>query len=296
MLPNFLGIGPTKTATTWLFACLREHPQVFLPDAKETQFFVRKDYVDDLTEYEAFFESAGDAKAVGEISPRYFASAEATERVHRYLPGARLIITLRHPIERLESEYWHLKRLSVDFAGESHRIPDTIEQALQTHPHALIESSMYASNLKRWLAHFDRKQVHIVFSDDIKRDPAGVMREVFRFLDVDPNFVPQSLTQQGANVRQGVSPRSGFLGKAYTHVYSFLVRFIYRPVRRVIGLKSASAIKDTLRARQIMSAIFHKRGYPKMAAATRAELCKRFEADVRELEAMTGRDLSAWRV
>jgi len=35
MLPNFLGIGAQRAGTTWVYHCLREHPQIFLPDKKE---------------------------------------------------------------------------------------------------------------------------------------------------------------------------------------------------------------------------------------------------------------------
>ena len=293
MLPNFIGIGPTKTATTWLFQCLREHPQVFLPAAKETQFFVRRNFADDLAEYKRFFDASGDADAVGEISPRYFAAPEAPERLKRHLPGAKLIITLRDPVDRLESEYWHLRRMNI---GEATRnVPERLEDALRTHEAALVEPSLYARHLKSWLAHFDRTQIHIIFSEDVKSQPESVVRGVFEFLGVDASFVPGTLKAKGADVRQGVSPRSPMLGRTYTIIYSMLVRGVYRPVRRLIGLKRASAIKDALRARQVMSAVFHREGYPKMEASTRAMLRQRFADDVRELEALTGRDLSAWR-
>ncbi len=295
MLPNFLGIGPTKTATTWLFACLREHPEVFLPSAKETQFFARRDFTDCLREYEQFFEGSERAKAVGEISPRYFASPEAPQRIHRHLPNVKLIVTLRDPVERLESEYWHLRRMNVGIGDQSRVIPETLEAALATHEAALIEPSLYARHLKRWLALFDRSRVHIIFGDDVRSDPASVVRGVFEFLGVDPSFTPPALHEEGAAVRKGVSPRSPFFGRVYSAVYSVLVKGVYRPVRRVIGLKRASAIKDALRARQVMSAIFHRKGYPKMSAATRRMLRERFADDVRELEALTGRNLEAWR-
>jgi hypothetical protein len=295
MLPNFIGIGPTKTATTWLFACLREHPQVFLPAAKETQFFVQREFADDLTAYERFFHGADDANAVGEISPRYFASPEAPQRIKRHLPGVKLIVTLRDPVERLESEYWHLRRMNVEVGDAPRNVPDTLEAALQTHAAALLEPSLYATHLNRWLAHFDRAQIHIIFGEDVRSSPARVIRSAFEFLEVDARFVPAALHDEGSAVRKGVSPRSPMFGRVYTALYSILVRGVYRPVRRLIGLQRASAIKDALRARQVMSAVFHREGYPTMDAKTRTLLRQRFADDVRELEALTGRDLSAWR-
>jgi hypothetical protein len=38
-LPTFLGIGAPKCGTTWLAECLREHPQVFVPEVKEVVYF-----------------------------------------------------------------------------------------------------------------------------------------------------------------------------------------------------------------------------------------------------------------
>jgi len=44
--PTFLGIGAPKTGTTWLYAQLRRHPQIWLPPAKELHYFDRsEDYV-----------------------------------------------------------------------------------------------------------------------------------------------------------------------------------------------------------------------------------------------------------
>jgi len=295
MLPHFIGIGPTKTATTWLFECLREHPEVFLPAVKETQFFVRSQYTDNLAEYEQFFAGTKGDHTVGEISPRYFASADAAERIHRHLPHTKLIITLRHPVERLESEYWHLRRMNIEVGDTSRNVPDTLEDALRTHEQSLIEPSLYAKHLQRWRERFDQSQMHIIFGEDVRTRPADVMRDVFAFLGVDPSFEPASLTEQSASVRKGVSPRTPMLGRMYSMVYSVLVRGVYRPARRVLGLKRAAAIKDAVRARQVMSTVFHRAGYPKMNARTRAMLLERFDADVRELETMTGRDLSAWR-
>ena len=38
-LPNFLFIGTAKAGSSWIFEILREHPQVFVPDAKDLHFF-----------------------------------------------------------------------------------------------------------------------------------------------------------------------------------------------------------------------------------------------------------------
>lgn len=39
MFPDFLGIGATRSGTTWLDQNLRHHPQIFLPPIKELHYF-----------------------------------------------------------------------------------------------------------------------------------------------------------------------------------------------------------------------------------------------------------------
>lgn len=37
--PDFICVGPPKTATTWLFALFKKHPEVWVPPVKEVQYF-----------------------------------------------------------------------------------------------------------------------------------------------------------------------------------------------------------------------------------------------------------------
>ena len=72
MLPTFLVIGAMKGGTTALFKYLSGHPQVFMPECKETAFFVERfGWRRGLGWYEDLFVEAGDAIAVGEASPTY---------------------------------------------------------------------------------------------------------------------------------------------------------------------------------------------------------------------------------
>lgn len=42
--PSFLAIGPPKTGTTWLYANLKNHPEVYLPPDKELRYFWELNY------------------------------------------------------------------------------------------------------------------------------------------------------------------------------------------------------------------------------------------------------------
>src|ERR1700726_3528122 len=91
-LPDFFVVGHEKCGTTALYAMLRRHPQVYMPDLKEPRFFspeVRNaarenddnPYTDTLEEYLALFAPAGPEQLVGEASPQYLRSPDAAARI-----------------------------------------------------------------------------------------------------------------------------------------------------------------------------------------------------------------------
>ena len=128
-LPDFIAVGPPRTATTWLHEVLQGH--VCLPaDRKETDFFTRF-YDRGLDWYADYFRHCEGGIPVGELSPMYFASPPARERIARHLPECKIIVSLRDPVERAYSNYRMLRRIvatKVDFedcrddAGRSARI------------------------------------------------------------------------------------------------------------------------------------------------------------------------------
>ena len=72
MLPTFIVIGAGKAGTTSLWGYLRDHPQVFMSDPKELDFFtVEHNWSKGVGWYEAHFADAGDAVARGEASGSY---------------------------------------------------------------------------------------------------------------------------------------------------------------------------------------------------------------------------------
>ena len=104
-LPNFIIIGAARAGTVSLFHHLREHPEIYLPFVKETDFFY-KDFDKGLDYYQkSFYSGWKDEKAVGDISPWYIYSEDAAKNIHQTIPEVKIIATLRDPIERTFSDY-----------------------------------------------------------------------------------------------------------------------------------------------------------------------------------------------
>ncbi len=147
-LPSFFVIGPPRTGTTWLYEILRDRTLLPAP-TKETRFF-DKHFHRGIDWYRAHYPHTAADRHVGEIAPTYFASIEASERIARILPQAKVVCVFRHPVERVMSLY-KLKRAYG-------LIPWNFEQAMICDPE-MLESSRYATKLKAWQRTLGTEQV-----------------------------------------------------------------------------------------------------------------------------------------
>ena len=293
MLPNFIGLGAPKSATTWLYHCLREHPEIFVADSKEVMFFDYGDIRGRLATYEKHFDQAGDAKAVGEFSTRYLASTRAPARVKKLIPDAKLIASLRRPADQIYSHYWHLRRQNFHGLDASSEAP-SFEQALEDMEGQLLTPAFYHRNLSNWLEYFDQSQIHIILYDDIESAPGRVIRDLYSFLEVDISFVPSALTPSHFQMRKGGIAETAFKEGLQRGIYTFLVKNVYRPLKALLGVRRADKIKSTLRVREIMDFLFHGTEYPCLPSKKREILSRRFDSDVRKLSSLLGRPLSHW--
>lgn len=171
--PDFFFLGPDKAGSSWLQSVLREHPQVFVPAAKDT-FYFATEFDRGVGWYLRHFRSATpEHAAVGEICHDYLTDPGAVGRIAQVLPDARLVVCLREPVERAYSAYLN-KRRHADVAA-------SFEEALASDPE-LVDHSRYARHVERVLAHFPREQLLVLWFDDLQRDPQALLDRLCDFL------------------------------------------------------------------------------------------------------------------
>jgi hypothetical protein len=204
-LPNFLIVGAARSGTTTLYSYLQAHPEVYLPASKrpEPHFFLKDwEYGMGIDYYaRKYFSAWRGQRALGEASASYLCYDWVADRILRHLPGVKLIATLRNPIERAHSNYWHtiksgLESCSFEEAVRTERqrlaeIVDPFWRAVR--PYAYVERGFYYRHLSDYLLRFPRSQMHIVLFEDLLRSPGQVLRGILEFLEVDPEFVPADL-------------------------------------------------------------------------------------------------------
>ena len=104
---GFVIAGAQKAGTTTLDHLLRTHPQVLMASVKETHFFDdetldwrRPDYA----VLDAFYP-ATPGRLRGEATPITLFWRPALDRLHRYDPDARIVLSLRDPVQRACSHW-----------------------------------------------------------------------------------------------------------------------------------------------------------------------------------------------
>lgn len=294
-LPNLLGIGAPKAATTWLAGVLAQHPEVYTPPAKELNVLHYLDFEGRLPEYLGYFDAAGAAKVRCDFSTRYLASPRAVDRAANLIPDAKLLVCLRDPVKQVQSHYWHLRRQNFHQWAPLARSPDVFE-ALERFPELLLEPALYGKHLARWLAHFPRERLWVILADDLRPDPAPTLSKLCAFLGIaaDPATV-QCMLAAPRDARAGVQPRSAGWERVYRRLYTGLARGPYRWTKEVFGVNRADAIKRLLRVRRVFELVFFTPGYPTLSIEEERRLRRVFDDDLCLLQELLDRDLDGWR-
>jgi hypothetical protein len=278
---DFIGIGVQRAATTWLFSCLEEHPEIrgaIVANNKELNFF-NHNYEKGYAWYHRRFEF-GPWKT-GEYSVLYFPDKNISERIYRYNPNVRLILSLRNPIDRAFSQHRHEIRRN--------RLPEHLydfAKAMEQNP-TYVEQGRYATHLERYLMFFDHEQIYIILFDDIVSKPSKVLCNLFSFLGVDTSFQPSMISKR-VNV-------------AHTYRSRELHRFIRttsKYIREFLGETTLRAVKATkLPAviRRYNEVELDENVVPSLSEDMRKHLQSVFNEEIERLESLIGRNLSHWK-
>lgn len=273
-LPTFLVIGAMKAGTTSLYEYLRRHPDVFMAEEKEVQFFSEHNWWRGVDWYRSNFAGAKHERAVGEASPSYTrfpVSPEARERIANVLPDAKLVYIIRHPVDRLLSQYGHL----VDF-GLEHRPVD--EAVLDERVY--LGTSRYAAQIERYLELFDRNQLLVVTTDELRTSRRATMAKVCTFIGVEPDALDDAVDRQfNTSDQHRTEPQALARLRRST---------MFRAARR--------AVPERVRALGWRVATRTPPPRPPVAItpATRATVVERLRPDLERLPRHMGREFDCW--
>ena len=272
-LPTFLGIGVARGGTTWLHTLLSGHPDVYMPSRRKEIRFFDKNFDRGLDWYESFFCPSGDAvkyRAIGEISPQYFYCEPCPDRIAATLPTAKLLVILRHPVDRAYSHY--------GFVVQRRNFRGSFEEFLAARP-TMLDKGFYSRFLDRYLQVFERDRIEVLVFERMVRNEEAARQALSRFLDLPVDAFPSTV----GKVNASTVPRFGSV--------SNLAVTTARRLRKK-GLEPVVDLVGRLGARRALT-----RGKPlsRLDGQLRTQLSERFWGDFSELEQRFGVDVSPWR-
>ena len=269
-LPNFIGIGAPRSGTRWLAECLAEHPEISLPP-EEVYFFTTRRVVHSFwgrgVEWykKLLAESMKPGTVIcGEITPWYLIDEDTPKLIHQCVPEVKLICLLRDQSERAYSWYRFFLKVNPDLYYSDY----SFRRFLTYHAEVYGRDGFYLDHIRRYLNYFSRDSLLVLLYDDIMSDPLSLIRDVYRFLDVDSAFVPESarkrINEAEIVVPERLVPRSWIVDQAAEWVGTR--RFVRRfsgPLRRLNGIKLKARDPHTQHRldpemREMMRDLYHK--------------------------------------
>lgn len=294
-MPTFIILGASKSGTSSLYHYLAQHPDVFMSDVKEPNYFALaeaelvlagpgdKEWYErsmtSLKEYKALFDKVQGESAIGEASPTYLHSRRAPRTMYRHVPDANLIVILRDPADRAYSHYCHFTR-----TGQETK---SFREALQREPERLeegwfwpryVEAGRYYQQLTRYLEYFSWENIKVFLFRDFTRKTEEVYEEILDFLGVNATFQPD------------LSVRHNASGKPRSWIVDYLLsgkNTVAQALKPLFGERVRNLV---VRLRNL-----NRRRPEEMTSDERRFVIEALREDIEQLEDLLDRDLSTWK-
>lgn len=212
-LVNLFIVGAAKCGTTSLYEYLAQHPQIYMCPVKEPHFFSNKvensnkelyqkpergkkyhtKIIKDREVYDSLFDDGKGFKIRGEASPTYLWDPESALKIYNYNSQAKIIVILRHPVDRLISSYQ--MNYSLGLQGNKNDFLNTIkseykkEKKTWGYDGIYLDLGFYNEQLSKYSALFPPHQLLILKFDDLIKNTFETVKKVLDFLDVDKKYI-----------------------------------------------------------------------------------------------------------
>jgi sulfotransferase family protein len=273
-LPTFVGIGPGRSGTSWLYEMLDAHPGVAMArGTKETEYFNRE-FHRGRDWYERFFD--GSVAVRGEISQRYVFDPEVAARMAALVPDAKILVTLRAPLERMLSVYRYKRRAGL----WSKPFPDMLRE-----DSSLVDENRYDRLLEPFFAAYPRTQILLCLYDDLQRSASAYLGEVLSFIGAPDARLP-------AGVDSVVNPAAAARSPALASASHFAATALRRA--GLYGVLRRAKRSGFLRSLVLREAAQGDASDDRVPDSLRDSLVAALRPGVEWTERETGRKLGHW--
>ena len=175
--PTHIYLGVRKSASSWLWKQLVNHPEISCFHNKEINFF-DENYELGINWYLNHFNCI--KKCAIDFTPDYF-NELCANRIYKTLPFAKFIICLRNPIDRAFSQ-WKF----ANFTDNSDST-DFFHSWLENWRNIKTQG-LYDVHLHVFWKLFDKHNFLVLFYDDLEKNSKLFLEKVYTFLNVEHIF------------------------------------------------------------------------------------------------------------
>jgi len=269
--PNFFIVGAARAGTTSLYRYLSQVPGIYMSPVKEPKYFCTEDEfgmsapapIRAKRKYLKLFQGVKNETAVGEASPQYLCDAGAPSLIHEAVPDARIVMSLRDPVERAFSHYLVHQRMGIQ--------PLPADEALKLDVY--VKGGLYTEPVRRYLDLFGSARTKILIFEEFVQHGGASVKEVAGFLGIDAE------PPDGA----------GEIYNAFARPRGSLIGMIYRS--NALRAAARAWLPDRLRGGVREKILLKKDAKPLMPEASRKFLEAAYRDDVASLEKILGRAL-----
>ena len=199
VLPNFIIIGTVRSGSTSLYYNLCEHPSI-IPAAYDEIGFFDSNFHLGLNWYRSMFPTEKEMKRIkektkfaitGEDTPFYFWKKETVDRITKAIPNSKLIVIFRNPVDRAYSNYY----LGIRAGTEKSTFEEAIDEEISfiknhsfrecvDRKRSYLSKGFYGKQFEIWEKKFNEKKLHVISTEDMKKQPQETMSKVFKFLEI----------------------------------------------------------------------------------------------------------------
>lgn len=201
---DFFLVGAARCGTTTLYNYLNNSDALFLPLVKEPNFFSNVDspktedfenpkpgekyhakIIDDIKIYNALYANANTSQLKGDTSPSYIWDTTVAKKLYNHNPKSRILISLRHPVDRAYSHY-----IMNYYTGTDNS--KTFDEALKAEKNPVwgscneyLEMGFYYHQVKSYYDIFPKEQIKVLVYEDWIKNISNTIEEIFSFLEIE---------------------------------------------------------------------------------------------------------------
>jgi hypothetical protein len=203
-LPDFVVAGVARAGTTTLYNLLKNHNQIYLPKIKETNFFSdvkskdKDDYIlpkddkeyhtkiiKDWSTYLNLFKNArANEQLTGDISPSYMWDHNSAKRIKNKNDNAKIIITLRSPVERTISHYKMNYYIGHESEKNFLKAIDKKDDGFWGGGNCYLRCSFYYDALKSFYDNFGVSNILVIIHEDWITNQIETLNRITEFLEI----------------------------------------------------------------------------------------------------------------